>query len=50
MQIFVKTLTGKTITLEVEPSDTIENVKTRRFKIRKEFLQISSGLFLRVSN
>uniref|UniRef100_A0A3Q3CCY3 Ubiquitin B n=1 Tax=Haplochromis burtoni TaxID=8153 RepID=A0A3Q3CCY3_HAPBU len=25
MQIFVKTLTGKTITLEVEPSDTIEN-------------------------
>ena len=27
MQIFVKTLTGKTITLEVEPSDTIENVK-----------------------
>ncbi|GAA6214058.1 polyubiquitin-B isoform X2, partial [Lates japonicus] len=24
MQIFVKTLTGKTITLEVEPSDTIE--------------------------
>lgn len=29
MQIFVKTLTGKTITLEVEPSDTIENVKTK---------------------
>ena len=29
MQIFVKTLTGRTITLEVEPSDTIENVKTR---------------------
>ena len=28
MQIFVKTLTGKTITLDVEPSDTIENVKT----------------------
>ena len=27
MQIFVKTLTGKTITLEVEPWDTIENVK-----------------------
>ena len=27
--IFVKALTGKTITLEVEPSDTIENVKTR---------------------
>ena len=29
MQIFVKTLTGKTITLEVELSDTIENVKTK---------------------
>ncbi|XP_070383585.1 polyubiquitin-C-like [Dermacentor albipictus] len=29
MQIFVKTLTGKTITLEVEPSETIENVKTK---------------------
>jgi ubiquitin len=29
MQIFVKTLTGKTITLEVDPSDTIENVKTK---------------------
>ena len=27
MQIFVKTLTGKTITLEVESSDSIENVK-----------------------
>ena len=29
MQIFVKTLTGKTITLEVQPSDTIENVKVK---------------------
>ena len=29
MQIFVKTLTGKTITLDVEPSDTIEGVKTK---------------------
>jgi len=29
MQIFVETLTGKTITLEVEPSDTIENVKVK---------------------
>eukprot|EP01083_Nonionella_stella_P077775 212534_1 len=27
MQIFVKTLTGKTITLDVEPNDTIQNVK-----------------------
>ena len=31
MQIFVKTLTGKTLTLEVEPSDSIENVKTKIF-------------------
>ena len=29
MQIFVKTLTGKTITLDVEPSDSIENVKQK---------------------
>ncbi|WP_242841958.1 ubiquitin family protein [Lachnospira multipara] len=29
MQIFVKTLEGKTITLDVEPSDTIENVKAK---------------------
>jgi len=29
MQIFVKTLTGKTITLEVEQSDTIENIKAK---------------------
>jgi ubiquitin len=29
MNIFVKTLTGKTITLEVDPGDTIENVKTK---------------------
>ena len=33
MQIFVKTLTGKTITLDVEASDSIDNVKakSRRF-------------------
>lgn len=29
MQIFVKTLTGKTITLEVDANDTIENVKAK---------------------
>ncbi|CAF4185482.1 unnamed protein product [Adineta steineri] len=29
MQIFVKTLTGKTITLEVETCDTIENVQAK---------------------
>ena len=29
MQIFVKTPTGKTITLEVEPGDSIDNVKAK---------------------
>ena len=29
MQIFVKTVTGKTITLDVEPSDSIENIKQK---------------------
>lgn len=29
MQIFVKTLTGKTITLNVEPNESIESIKTK---------------------
>ena len=29
MQVFVKTLTGKTITLEVQPSDTIRDMKAK---------------------
>ncbi len=29
MQIFVKTLTGKTITIEVEASDTINTIKQK---------------------
>lgn len=29
MQIFVKTLTGRTITLDVQPSDSIDSVKTK---------------------
>lgn len=28
MQIFIKTLTGKTLTLDVEPSDTVLNIKS----------------------
>ena len=27
MQIYVKTITSKIVTLEVEPSDTIEDIK-----------------------
>jgi ubiquitin len=29
MQVFVKTLTGKTITLEVEPSSSVDEVKQK---------------------
>jgi ubiquitin len=29
MQLFVKTLVGKTITIEVEPTDTIQTVKQK---------------------
>jgi len=29
MQIFIKTLTGKTITLDVDMNDTIDNVKQK---------------------
>ena len=29
MQIFVKTLTGRTLTIDIEPSDTIENLKSK---------------------
>src|ERR1035437_8191232 len=29
MQIFVRTLTGKNITLDVEPTDTIQNLKSK---------------------
>lgn len=29
MQLFIKTLTGKTITIEVDPSDTICTIKSK---------------------
>jgi ubiquitin len=42
MQIFIKTLTGKTITLEVDPDDSIDNIKAKRFKIKKAFHPINN--------
>ena len=51
MQIFVKTLTGKIITLDIEGTDTIESVKAKiQDKIRKASLQISSDLYSPVSS
>ena len=29
MQVFVKTLTGRTMTVEVEPADTVQNIKAK---------------------
>ena len=43
--IYIKTLTGKTITLEVVASDTIDNVKPR-FKIKKVFHLINKCYLL----
>ena len=44
MQIFVKTLTGKTITLEVESSDTIGEWSGRE-KLKNEWLIIGVFVF-----
>ena len=42
MQIFVKTLTGKTITLDVEASDSIDNVKAK-IQARRRRLERGRG-------
>ena len=47
MQIFVKTLTGKTITLEVEPSDSIENVKAK-IQGRLRLVKFYIGLYVHI--
>ena len=44
MQIFIKTLTGKTITLEVEQSEAIDNIKAK-VQDKTDTLLINSDCF-----
>ena len=41
MQFFVKTLTGKTITIDAEPSDSVQAIK-QKIQERKEFHLINN--------
>jgi len=49
MQIFVRTLAGKSMTLDVEPSDSIADVKKKLYE-KKVFLLITKDLFMPGSN
>ena len=47
LKILVNTASGMNITLEVELSDTVENVNLTKSKIRKDFCPINNGVYLR---
>jgi hypothetical protein len=46
MQIFVKTLTGKTITIEIEPTDSVSDLQQKIQGILKYFLQDHADTYI----